>query len=197
MSGYRESARERVGEGETRTWTSEHRCPDCGIALYAAERDGIRIDACALCAGVWLANEDAQRSLARRTDQAARLAAVAEHARGAGAEDAQAKAAERRPGERRCVVCAAPLVRSGMVGVWVDACAAHGTWFDAFEIGRVLRALGIAPPLLEPVTDELLREHLALREAEQAEARRALYAEMRETRARAAREGLYRLLGWR
>jgi hypothetical protein len=42
------------------TWTSRRACPVCGVALYAARKDGFRVDGCGSCGGVWLSHADAE-----------------------------------------------------------------------------------------------------------------------------------------
>jgi ribosomal protein S27AE len=65
------------------TWVSKRICPLCGVALFAARRHGIRIDACGTCGGSWRPNDVARRVLDSWVGAtvAADLAAMADAAR--------------------------------------------------------------------------------------------------------------------
>ncbi len=115
------------------TWVSRLVCPDCGIALFAARREGYRIDACGACGGAWLGHEEARRAFDERSLAPALLA------------DEAAKRAERRAsrGARACPVCREDLVPTEVAEarVVLDVCASHGAWYDPDELRRVITAV--------------------------------------------------------
>ena len=97
------------------------------------------------CGGVWTdrsasrrITETVHRELVGIATQTAKRAVDGEH-RPTG------------PGVARlCPACGSPLacVRSGHVAV--DVCAAHGTWFDRDELGRLARNLEFERLSLDP-----------------------------------------------
>jgi hypothetical protein len=107
-------------------------CPVCRTALVVVEREGIEVDWCLDCRGLWfdegeleLLGELAGRSLA--TDDLGRR---------------EGDTVER--GERRCPRCRRPMQRVGIGGrgrthVHVDRCPDHGVWLDRGELGTILR----------------------------------------------------------
>lgn len=93
---------------------------------------------------MWLDNASAHRVLATRDPATVDLAARA---------DARARArAAARLATARCPVCAQPLSTTiePRSGVELDLCAAHGTFFDRYELGLVVRAWGRTPAQLAP-----------------------------------------------
>jgi len=105
-------------------------CPACGQPLIALELEGVEIDYCAACGGVWLD--------AGELEQIAELAGVAP-----GPLSAVLGAAVPGPrGRRRCPRCRRRL-RTVMIGeaasVRLDRCPlGHGLWFDAGELRTLI-----------------------------------------------------------
>jgi Zn-finger nucleic acid-binding protein len=85
--------------------------------------DGVAAAACGRCGGVWLD---------RATLDA--LARDGGHQAGAALQDQE--------GARRCPVCGALMARTEFgrgLGLVVDVCGEHGTWFDAGELRQVMQ----------------------------------------------------------
>jgi Zn-finger nucleic acid-binding protein len=104
-------------------------CPRCDAPLRSIERAGIVVGRCATCVGVWIDNT-ASRALADGVLSAEVVATSREPAPACHPVDVAPAI--------RCPRCAAVLTRSFVpaAGVAVDACAAHGTWFDRGELER-------------------------------------------------------------
>jgi Zn-finger nucleic acid-binding protein len=132
------------------TWTSRRECPQCNVALFAARKEGYRIDACATCGGAWMDHELTARAVA---DADLTPAQLSDHA---------AKHAGRVPATkgRACPICNGALKEKLVpeARVVIDVCEAHGAWFDADEMRTVIEALVRAhPPPLDPSVDEAIR----------------------------------------
>jgi Zn-finger nucleic acid-binding protein len=125
-----------------RTWRSRHDCPRCAASLTAARSEGIRVDGCAACGGVWLASEDAQEMMRTKNRAAASLAALA-------SRNATVRSVATAP--IRCLVCDEQLERVIVppTDIEIDVCKAHGTWFDRAELERIVDSL--MPPSIVPV----------------------------------------------
>ena len=120
-------------------------CPRCTAPLFEGSAGGATLLGCGRCGGVWLDNASAQRVLAARDGAIVELAARA---------DARANAvAAVRVEEAACPVCRRALVTTTDPGsrVELDVCATHGTFFDRYELGLVMRAWGRSPSSLAPV----------------------------------------------
>ena len=101
-------------------------CPVCNEAMVAYEWEGIEIDGCSLCGGVWLD--------AGEVEVIAELAGVDPGA----VSEALAQAKGLAHAKRRCPRCRETL-RTVPVGaghaVELDACPEqHGLWFDRGEV---------------------------------------------------------------
>jgi Zn-finger nucleic acid-binding protein len=132
-------------------------CPDCGVPLFAARKEGYRIDGCGVCGGAWLDHPSAQRAFAERSLVPASLAdEAAAHAAALGPPD--------RPG-RDCPDCRTPLAvtRIPDARAFIDVCAEHGAWFDPTELRRVTEAVvRRSPPKLDPEVEEAIRKEALL-----------------------------------
>jgi Zn-finger nucleic acid-binding protein len=109
------------------------RCPHCQSSLAAAETKGVLLHGCGECGGIWIDNASAQKVVASAdqvfSDLASRAGRAA-HAKSAGRSESP-----------RCPQCAARLAPSWFGKIQVDTCASHGTWFDAFELPKVVQAM--------------------------------------------------------
>lgn len=117
---------------ELRTWESERSCPVCAIPLFAASKDGYRIDACGKCGGSWMAHADVRRMIdtsEKAPIELARMADSREVPRPGGTD------------VRTCPECKGALVSEVLGGAEIDVCDAHGTWFDRTELQQVAIAL--------------------------------------------------------
>ncbi len=111
-------------------------CPVCREPLIVAEREGIELDVCPWCHGLWF---DAGE-LGLLAEKLGRPLPTAEGA----FEPAQSQEKAR----------ACPRCDKGMDKVWVgssprvllDRCrAGHGLWFDHGELGTLVSQLAVAP----------------------------------------------------
>jgi Zn-finger nucleic acid-binding protein len=139
------------------TWVSRRACPNCGVALFAARKEGFRIDGCGRCGGAWLDHATAQRAIAARDLTPAVLAEQA-------SSRASGMTALASPG-RSCPDCgerlAATLVPDA--GASIDVCGAHGAWFDPREMRRVIEAVvRRRPPAVDPEVDRAIARAEAL-----------------------------------
>jgi len=124
-------------------------CPACQTKLVVVEREGIELDWCLECRGLWFDAGElellAERSGRRlETDDVGRPGA--------------------RPGAgkpRRCPRCRRRM-RPALAGrsepVTIDRCADHGLWFDRGELGSLMRQLGPGAAIDESVILSFLGE---------------------------------------
>lgn len=115
-------------------------CPACRAPLERASSRW-EVLACLACGGVWT-DTGASRRITNTVDR--ELVTIAkEVAKRATESDPAYERMSNVPANmvRQCPICAGALacVRSGHVAV--DVCAAHGTWFDKDELGRLARNL--------------------------------------------------------
>ncbi len=111
-------------------------CPVCREPLIVAEREGIELDACPWCRGLWF---DAGE-LALLAEKLGRALSVPE----SGA--AVAVATAERP--RKCPRCdkAMEKVTLGQAPrILLDRCPSHGLWFDHGELGSLVEQMAVAP----------------------------------------------------
>ena len=126
-------------------------CPRCAAALVAV-KSAEGVWTCGECGGVWT---DVERS-ARVVQRLDRALLEIGFSAGLGKERKQHDATP-----LNCPGCEKPMHRTPIpsAACVVDACAVHGTWFDAGELEDVIRALGkrkpgVMPPNAAPVTYE-------------------------------------------
>jgi Zn-finger nucleic acid-binding protein len=111
-------------------------CPVCRQPLIVAEREGIELDVCQWCHGLWfdageltLLAEKLGRTLAVPDSNA--LAAVA---------------TDEKP--RRCPRCGKAMEKVELGAtprVVLDHCPGHGLWFDHGELGSLVSQLAVTP----------------------------------------------------
>ncbi|MFM8360817.1 MAG: zf-TFIIB domain-containing protein [Verrucomicrobiota bacterium] len=118
------------------TWLT---CPNCGAGLLGREREGIRLEACPACHGVWAGTTAWHRiQLRQPCDTTDHPAWVLPDAPPPTVEAPEA--IRYRP----CPCCGERMnrVHAGAgSGVVIDCCRPHGTWFDAGELARVREAV--------------------------------------------------------
>lgn len=110
-------------------------CPVCREPLIVAEREGIELDACPWCRGLWF---DA--------GELALLAEVLGRPLSVGEGGAMAAATSEKP--RPCPRCdkAMEKVTLGQTArVLLDRCPSHGLWFDHGELGSLMGQMDAAP----------------------------------------------------
>src|SRR5262249_52939875 len=106
-------------------------CPACGQQLRRAH-PAHGVFACDGCGGVWTDHEATQ---ALRTASDPSIVSVS----GAAAGHASIYVAPDQAG-RRCPVCGGTMGQTTVADVNIDACAAHGTFFDRGELEAVCAA---------------------------------------------------------
>ena len=109
------------------------KCPACHIPLIVVEHEGIEIDWCMECRGLWF-DEGELELLGEKTG------------RQLEAEDMGRRRGDRvEHGDRKCPRCKKRMERlvldlAGEETIEVDRCNAHGFWLDRGELGGILRA---------------------------------------------------------
>lgn len=146
-------------------------CPGCGTALLVTPVGDLEITQCSKCGGVWLPHERFQALAARHAETGKAAAA-------AGAKPVsvplRAEAARYRP----CPQCRQLMNRFNYghaSGVIVDACKAHGLWFDKDELRGVMAFIDSGGLVrAERVDAERERETAKALALAEAEGRRAM-----------------------
>ena len=109
-------------------------CPVCHEPLVAFELDGVEIDRCVDCHGVWLDAGELELIAGRAGTQGGKLSRALSEARG------------QRHGKRRCPRCRRKLRVIHVEGssvVELDRCpSGHGLWLDAGEMESLIGAFG-------------------------------------------------------
>jgi Zn-finger nucleic acid-binding protein len=111
-------------------------CPVCREPLVVAERDGIELDVCPWCHGLWF---DAGE-LALLAERLGRTLAVAED----GSMEAAATPEKPRPCPR-CDKAMGKVSLGAEPKVVLDRCPGHGLWFDHGELGSLVSQLAATP----------------------------------------------------
>lgn len=107
-------------------------CPVCRETLVVVEREGIEVDWCLTCRGLWF--------------DAGELELLADHWGRRLAPADVGRPSEPAAGEppRRCPRCRRRMERVGAGAadpVPIDRCLEHGLWLDRGELGRILGQL--------------------------------------------------------
>jgi Zn-finger nucleic acid-binding protein len=105
------------------------RCPACNELAIALELNGVEIDRCPACAGIWLDEEEIVWLAGRSAGTSRPLT------------DALKKGETGPAGKRRCPRCNRVMRQQALSSVELDRCpAGHGIWFDAGEVETFLAA---------------------------------------------------------
>jgi len=123
---------------------TDHRCPACRVRHKLNSRTlgepPVALLECPHCAGIWL-GQDAFRLVAERSRERT-LPVELTHGQDVAPQAPTANEAAGGMRYRRCPVCRKYMNRSNYAkrsGVIIDACKEHGIWFDATELGALLR----------------------------------------------------------
>jgi Zn-finger nucleic acid-binding protein len=117
----------------------ESRCPHCRKRLVGVDIDGVHLQGCARCGGIWVDNKSALRILGAPRRIFVELSARA-------AKNAQIDVP--RSPQPVCAVCPAVLDKTVVHRLTLDICSDHGSWFDAHELAALTRVLlGDASPV--------------------------------------------------
>jgi Zn-finger nucleic acid-binding protein len=103
------------------------RCPACNEPAIALELNGVEIDRCPACAGIWLDEEE--------------IAWLSQFSEGPSRPLAEAllKGETGSAGKRRCPRCDRSMRQEVLPSVELDRCpAGHGIWFDSGEVETFL-----------------------------------------------------------
>lgn len=118
---------------------SPYMCPRCRsnghrAPLFSRVADGIGMNGCGACGGVFLGPDCVRRLAEALPEEALALSERAARAARYHADTAPTLA---------CPVCAREMTRvsAGRAGVDLDRCEAHGTFYDRDEIARVAAAI--------------------------------------------------------
>jgi Zn-finger nucleic acid-binding protein len=106
------------------------KCPVCKTPLLVIERESIEVDWCAECHGIWF--------------DVGELAILAEKAGKNLAPDAIGEATTSEEARRRCPRCRHKMEKVAPAAdpeLLLDRCPEHGLWFDADELGALMRHL--------------------------------------------------------
>ncbi len=107
-------------------------CPVCREPLIVAEREGIELDVCPWCHGLWF---DAGE-LALLAEKLGRTLAAPE-----GAPPEAAPTSEKPRLCPRCDKAMEKVALGAQPKVLLDRCASHGLWFDHGELGSLVSQL--------------------------------------------------------
>ena len=106
-------------------------CPDCHKPLETRTFQGVQIDSCPICAGIWFDARELGRIMKAGTHA---LAALEEAVKPAGER-------ETKPDERLCPVCHVPLHKFRYQyesPIELDTCAScHGLWVEDGELAMI------------------------------------------------------------
>ena len=95
--------------------------------------------ACGRCGGVWLDNENCRIALSGLSPMAKEMLSRV---------TTSATSEVDKTAMISCPTCGKPLDRADRLGVTVDLCGPHGTWFDRTELYRLVEAM--VPPAPPP-----------------------------------------------
>ncbi|MBN1864994.1 MAG: zf-TFIIB domain-containing protein [Victivallales bacterium] len=108
-------------------------CPECNEEMLVIELDGVEIDLCDTCRGVWL--DEGEIELLAGLDESSDEPFV---------KALRDRGAEKRTGNRKCPVCSKAMIIVEVPldpPVEIDRCPAnHGLWFDHGELDAVVAA---------------------------------------------------------
>jgi Zn-finger nucleic acid-binding protein len=121
-------------------------CPQCHTMLAEVDRETVVGYACNDCGGIWLDSETTTRveaTLDTRTIQVGEIAS-----------ELSQNPAPPHEASPPCPLCLNPMRTYVVPGtdVEVDACDAHGTWFDRGELQTLIRELVQRMQLAQPAT---------------------------------------------
>lgn len=112
-------------------------CPDCGALLVARLHEGITLDVCPSCAGVWFEQGELKALIQQDPSSLLQLEEKV--------QPKEVRPLGSPPAARQCPNCADPMVRYrylGVSSVELDACPrCKGIWVDDGELARMLQAL--------------------------------------------------------
>lgn len=137
------------------------RCPRCGVDLKHDVLDGVQIDVCSACSGIWLdEGELVQLLRAKRKEVHGNELCEAPQRVKPGVPKQELDSVELCP---RCQARLNPVNYDYMSGIVIDWCPnEHGVWLDANELAQLREHRIAAGKKAAELGPELLRK-LALR----------------------------------
>ena len=125
-------------------------CPVCNVPTVVVERAGIELDYCLDCEGLWFDADELDlltAALELETDLP---------------DIASLPTAQTDEKPRRCPRCSKKMAKVTMGQVVIDRCPRnHGLWFDAGELGQVVRQHATASGAPDQPVIRLLGEVLS------------------------------------
>lgn len=113
-------------------------CPECQVQLVRSETEGVQIEACPTCGGIWFDGGELKALAQKRPG----VLASVEHRHD---PDSHADPAAPRLGGRLCPACQVPMREFQFPwapGVLLNGCdRCHGIWADDGELSRVEASL--------------------------------------------------------
>jgi Zn-finger nucleic acid-binding protein len=106
------------------------KCPDCNAELVQAKRDGVEMEVCPSCAGMWLTPQE--------------LTQLEDEVFDFGDDEKGSLMFEPSPDSRKCPECGKAMMRFQyrLYDLDMDYCEAqHGYWLEAGEDKRVLQLM--------------------------------------------------------
>ena len=112
-------------------WSGAMRCPKCRSDMETVELDGIEIDRCAECKGIWFDPGELDKLRSRRAAGALDTG------------DASTGLRHNAIDQYRCPRCGGHMIRmvdAQQSHIWYEQCAScHGSYFDAGELSDLVR----------------------------------------------------------
>lgn len=106
------------------------KCPDCGVELSQGKRDGVEMEICSSCKGMWLTRQE--------------MSQLEDEVFDFGDDEKGSLMLGSTPTTRKCPQCAKPLRRFEyrFYDLQIDYCEdLHGYWLEANEDKRVLELM--------------------------------------------------------
>jgi len=133
-------------------------CPRCRASLHPEVYEGVEVDRCAACKGIWLDDGELQPILNEFSQKFSnRLIQSALGNANLGIPASEKASVEPCP---KCSKPMDPMNWGATSGVVVDRCVEHGVWFDHEELDRVQ---AVHEAWSQKIKDPELRAKLAKR----------------------------------
>jgi Zn-finger nucleic acid-binding protein len=111
------------------------KCPTCGHILIVVEYDGIEVDHCQKCGGVWLDKGELELLIEKEYTGVSIKPTSLRQEGGNFFRWFRGMNEERR---RLCPVCGRKMRKVTVMGVIIDECNKDGLWLDAGELNTII-----------------------------------------------------------
>jgi Zn-finger nucleic acid-binding protein len=119
--------------------TISKKCPENNIELISTNYEGVQIDQCTLCGGIWCDNEELQEIIKIRIKKFDKE--TIKSIKNLNVPTLQLVTNIENLVSRKCVVCGEKLQRqdySKNIKIVIDCCRkGHGIWLDENELERI------------------------------------------------------------